>query len=816
MRKTLLCSFINLLIISQLHTQTVENLGITVNSMYQEGYPLISPDGQTLYFTRLGHPQNVGEADLEDVWMSIRQTGDVWSAPINLSAPINNREPNIIAGINIDGNKLFLKGGYERNVASILYLSRKSQSRVWTIPRPLQLGEWRSKTFSENYTVNSHGNIAICAIESPPAFGKPINNDLYISFKNEQTDTWSTPQSLGINVNSADSEVFGFLAPDDKTLYFNRKHNNENRIYVTHRLNDTWKDWSEPFLVETGGFKLTDATACSVAAAGDYLYFNAIQQEEGTMDLYRARLQEEARPESMVLVTGSISDEEQPVTNNLVRLQYLEDGKIKLHSIGNERDFKLIIPRTNDILFCLENQNGYAETVVIDASNTLTVEPDNDATAWTGVIDPEMERLELKIAELDRNMQRTEVRRSTEQNRVTMAQPPIPSQQKKQEIVVKNPPSNPISSNAVIPNPNPSNSKDKEMEDLKNKYNKILQNYKQNSSKSQAPADDQDNPPLQNSTQDPEVARLEARLRGQQNQPSRPVENAYQTPPVDTVSHELIRLYMTRMNHVWSLDLQLQQLEEVRQTLESELLDFERYYLNGTVRDKQRQLRSALIAERDKISNQNLSYYLNFDLEERVHFNWRVTVREPQRNALKYDIHYLIQKYVREKYQSDLATRRREQENANINGALGSKSVTPSALKKFGNHGFLAQKMILRTHPAQENMIFPLNGIFFPTNSTVLRPESAWELELLVHFLEKNPSLGVEVRAHTNGHCSLITAQTLTDGRAKAIGDFLKAKGIAAMRVETKGIGKNEPLMSNESPEGRRKNQRIEIRLIKI
>jgi outer membrane protein OmpA-like peptidoglycan-associated protein len=783
--------------------------------MYQEGYPLISPDGQTLYFTRLGHPQNVGEADLEDVWMAIRQAGNTWSAPINLSAPINNREPNIIAGINIDGNKLFLKGGYERNVASILYLSRKSQSRVWTMPRSLQLGEWRSKNFTENYTVNSQGNIAICALESPPALGKPMNNDLYISFKNEQNDTWTTPQSLGLNVNSTDAEVYGFLAPDDKTLYFNRKQNNENRIYVTHRLTDTWRDWSAPLLIETGGVKLTDATTCSIAAAGDYLYFNAIQQEEGTMDLYRVQLREEARPQSMVLITGSIAAEESPTPNESVRLQYLENGKIILHSIADERDFKLIIPRKNDILFCLETQKGYAETVVIDASNTLTVEPDNDATTGTGTTDPEIERLELKIAELDRNLQRTEVRRSAEQNRVATAQPPIPIQQKKQEIAVKSSSSKPNSTNAVIPNSNSQNTKDKEIEDLRNKYNKIFPNYKQNSSNAQAPAEDGENPPLQNSPQDPEVARLEARLRGAQ-QPTRPAEMAYQTPHVDTLSHEYIRLYITKMSHLWSLDLQLQQLEEVRQLLESELYDLERYYVNGTVRDKQRQLHAALSAEQDKIANQNGYYPLKADFEEQLHFNWRVTVRESQRNALKYDIHYLIQKSVREKYQSELATRRRDQESANINGALGSKNITAGTFDGFGKRGFLAQKMILRTYPAQENVIFPLNGVFFPTNSTILRPESAWELELLVQFLEKNPSLGVEVRAHTNGHCSQITAQTLTEDRAKVVGNFLKAKGIAPMRVETKGMGKNEPLISNESLEGRRQNQRIEVRLIKI
>jgi outer membrane protein OmpA-like peptidoglycan-associated protein len=227
-------------------------------------------------------------------------------------------------------------------------------------------------------------------------------------------------------------------------------------------------------------------------------------------------------------------------------------------------------------------------------------------------------------------------------------------------------------------------------------------------------------------------------------------------------------------------------------------------------------LRSAIMTERDKMTGQNSAYYLNLDFEEQLHFNWRVTVRDAQRNALKYDIHYTIQKSIREKYQSELVTRRRDQESANINGALGSKNATPVAFKKFGNSGFLSQKMVLRTYPAQENVIFPLNGIFFPTNSTVLRPESAWELEMLVRFLEKNPSFGVEIRSHTNGHCSQITAQTLTEGRAKAVGDFLKAKGVAAMRVETKGIGKNEPLMSNESVEGQWKNQRIEVRLIRI
>jgi outer membrane protein OmpA-like peptidoglycan-associated protein len=804
MFRKILFPFINILIIPYLHTQNPENLGVTINSMYQEGYPLIAPDGQTLYYTRLGHPQNVGEADLEDVWMSVRQAGDTWSAPINLSAPINNREPNIIAGVNIDGNKLFLKGGYERNAASILYLSRKSQSRVWSAPRSIQLGEWRSKAFSENYTVNAQGNIAICALESPPIFGQKGQTHLYVSIKKESSDTWSTPQSLGTAVNKDGKMLFGFLASDDKTLYFNKKHNNENHIYVTHRSDDTWQAWSTPILVETGGILLTDATACSVSAAGDYLYFNAMQQEEGTMDLYRVRLPDEARPEAMISIAGSVLEGESTIENAPIRLQFLENGKTKLVYFDNNRDFKLIIPKTGDILFGLESQNGYAETVVLDASNTLSADPDNDTSPWTTSIDPEIEQLELKIATLDRQLQRTEVRRSTEQNRVYTMPIPLPTQPKKRSVVAKNSTPNPAIESYAL------NGGSQEIQDLKNKYNKILQNSKQNTDKKASPAEDSEDAPYPEPQKDAEVARLEARLKSQN--PTREQSVTHQ----DTLSHQNIRFYIQQMQLIWSLELQLQQLETVRETLESELPEVERYYLNGTIREKQKQLRTALSNEQYKMSYTRQESDVTADYIAPLHLTWRVTVREAQFTALKCDIHYTIQKLVRDKHQSELTTRRRDQESANIHGALSTKNGTPTAFGRAGNNAFLSQKIVLKTHPAQENEIFPLNGVFFNTNAATLRNESVWELELLVQFLEKNPRLGVEIRAHTNGLCSQITAQTLTESRAKAVGDFLKAKNIAPNRVETKGIGKNEPLISNETAEGRRKNQRIEVRLFKI
>jgi len=89
-------------------------------------------------------------------------------------------------------------------------------------------------------------------------------------------------------------------------------------------------------------------------------------------------------------------------------------------------------------------------------------------------------------------------------------------------------------------------------------------------------------------------------------------------------------------------------------------------------------------------------------------------------------------------------------------------------------------------------------------------------LNELYEFLYDNPTIVIEVSGHTNGlpaddYCDRISAE-----RAKSVGDFLVNKGIEARRVISKGYGKRKPVASNQTPEGRKKNQRVEIKLIRI
>lgn len=109
-----------------------------------------------------------------------------------------------------------------------------------------------------------------------------------------------------------------------------------------------------------------------------------------------------------------------------------------------------------------------------------------------------------------------------------------------------------------------------------------------------------------------------------------------------------------------------------------------------------------------------------------------------------------------------------------------------------------------------------IEKIQFAADSININPEAIPSLDELYEFLYDNPTIVIEVSGHTNGlpaddYCDKISAE-----RAKSVADFLTNKGIEARRVISKGYGKRKPVATNQTAEGRKKNQRVEIKLIKI
>lgn len=107
-----------------------------------------------------------------------------------------------------------------------------------------------------------------------------------------------------------------------------------------------------------------------------------------------------------------------------------------------------------------------------------------------------------------------------------------------------------------------------------------------------------------------------------------------------------------------------------------------------------------------------------------------------------------------------------------------------------------------------------LKNIFFDTGKSTLRKESTNELERLYKLLIDVPSLKIEISGHTDSRGSAELNQKLSENRAKAVVDYLVKAGIAIERLTFKGYGKDQPIATNETEEGRQLNRRTEFTIL--
>ena len=115
----------------------------------------------------------------------------------------------------------------------------------------------------------------------------------------------------------------------------------------------------------------------------------------------------------------------------------------------------------------------------------------------------------------------------------------------------------------------------------------------------------------------------------------------------------------------------------------------------------------------------------------------------------------------------------------------------------------------------QVGQTYTLNNIYYETNSADLKPESMIVLDQFVDFLNENPGVKIEIHGHTDDVGSDFGNEALSYDRAFTVLEALQQKGVAKERlVAFKGFGKNAPVASNETAEGRAKNRRTEFVII--
>lgn len=113
--------------------------------------------------------------------------------------------------------------------------------------------------------------------------------------------------------------------------------------------------------------------------------------------------------------------------------------------------------------------------------------------------------------------------------------------------------------------------------------------------------------------------------------------------------------------------------------------------------------------------------------------------------------------------------------------------------------------------PFEVKQAIRINNIFFEFGKADLKSESFAELNRLVEYLAKNPSVTISIGGHTDNVGDDAMNLALSEARAKSVVNYLISKGINANRLSSKGFGESAPLMTNDSEEGRKFNRRVEF-----
>lgn len=139
-----------------------------------------------------------------------------------------------------------------------------------------------------------------------------------------------------------------------------------------------------------------------------------------------------------------------------------------------------------------------------------------------------------------------------------------------------------------------------------------------------------------------------------------------------------------------------------------------------------------------------------------------------------------------------------------------SESFVLSDINNYHN----PYNLLVQLNPVEVGAEMNLYNVYFETDSFNILPESEPELHKLVNFLQKNPTLVVEIQGHTDNTGTSYGNQFLSELRAKSVEEYLVQHGIQNRRLTSTGYGETKPVATNETSAGRRLNRRTTVKII--
>ncbi len=122
----------------------------------------------------------------------------------------------------------------------------------------------------------------------------------------------------------------------------------------------------------------------------------------------------------------------------------------------------------------------------------------------------------------------------------------------------------------------------------------------------------------------------------------------------------------------------------------------------------------------------------------------------------------------------------------------------------------------IQVSSVEENVTLVLNNIFFDFDNATLKPESFPELDRIIKLMNEKGSMQIEIAGHADATGPQSYNLKLSERRARSVVQYLTSKGISLNRIAVVFYGEEKPIAPNTTVEGRRKNRRVEFKILKI
>lgn len=267
-------------------------------------YPVMSPNGQHLYYVRTEN------ATSDDIWEADAVTDSTWTDGRSIGTPLNNTAPNNVISVSQDGNELLLWGRYKADGSTDGggFSTSRRTAAGWSVPTPISAPPYQNKASSREECLSPDRQVLILSreLEGNTQGGK----DLYVSFR-QPDGSFGPLANLGPNVNSSATEGAPFLAADGRTLYFGSSGDSygSDDIFVSKRLDDTWLNWSPRINMGPNiNSPNWDSYFC-IHPSGKYAYMNSsdgIADGIVRIDLPQDPMSRKLLPDPVVIVKGRV------------------------------------------------------------------------------------------------------------------------------------------------------------------------------------------------------------------------------------------------------------------------------------------------------------------------------------------------------------------------------------------------------------------------------------------------------------------------------------------------------------------------------